>query len=83
MGVGAVSKRGHTTFRLSLRGAAETRNWRCCWREAVRRTRALLRKAQGASLEAIVVLCVSDAVVRGGMGAPMRLLEVWRSSLGL
>ncbi len=50
---------GHTTFKVSLRGAADTRNWRCCCREAVRRTRALLLKAQRASLEAIVVvLCV-------------------------
>lgn len=30
------------------------RNWRCCCRVATRQTRALLRKAQGASLEAIV-----------------------------
>lgn len=49
-----MAEDGHTTLRLSLRTAAETWKERCWNRAGLLTARAAFRRAQGASLEAIV-----------------------------
>jgi hypothetical protein len=47
---------GHTTFRLSLLGAAKTRKCRCCGLVELRNVLAALRRAHGANLDDIAIV---------------------------